>query len=485
MPMTGASRPAHDAGFGLVEVIIACLLIAASVAVLANAVVGSSRALSRSEAKRLQTETARSAIQYLSGDQQWAVTRPDCRASVVTGAPCSVTDLLQGQTLLERRANGQTVTFAATATALGVDSPTDGRGASDTDRRVPDWFDITVTIMPPPNIAGTGPVRITGSSNSAQRASGGMLTVRGCIAREQADDRIELGTCDAEREFSLDAPGSDGGASLDRDNLSWAVAPSWARSVVVAPARDRQCSLTGPQQIRFSLTSDGSWTTPTGLQPGRYRVACGAPSGYVPWTAKSRPAGGIVDIREDRPSTVFLAWQPAPVDGVRIRQSTIHFNYRRICSLAGCHTETPSVYRPQSQNYSYAPQALSMRLVPAPYGRVPLGPASTGADGVVLDDVLPGLYGNTVIAGNVQMYLYGATRQGNGGHEFNTPVNWIYVHRDGRVEWAPTGNQPELYQVQWWCHSGEVSGQLPCPGGAIPPGRGALPLGGAGGQGGT
>lgn len=481
------SGPHHDtqAGIGLVEVIIGMVIALVAITLVAQAVMSSGRSITGAKARAKQAEVARLAFTQLRSDQRWGARGGACGA-VALGQRCDVSSLVQGDAIRSQRVDGQQLTFEVAASAVGIDSPADNTAAGvDRDRRVPDWYEITVRVTAPGTLRGVDPLVMTETSDSSSRSTGGVLVVRACAATDQADDRVDLGACSAPRTVPMAGPEQTSGAG-DLDAGAWASAPDWARTVRIEPVAV-DCTAQGPTgTISLRTGADGSWSAPDGLASGSWTIRCSPPGGLVPWLARSAPQSGVVRVQEGRTAEVLVAFQPAPVE-VRIRQATIHFSrYRYV--LNG--VRTPDLFRTAFaetfQEYDRSASPQSGRLVPAPYGRAPLSwPSGASATGLKMPAVAPGLYSSALLAGDYQHYLYSAGSPVDSlPYNFADPIQWMYVHRDGRVEIHPQQDVGGLWMVRWWCHQ-DQQGDLPCPGGRVPSGRGALWLGGAGGSGGS
>jgi Tfp pilus assembly protein PilV len=476
-------RREDERGFGLVEVLIAALLLMIVATSAVYMLVSSGRSLRTADVHRMRAEVARAVVQQLSESQAWGATNPACRESALPGRPaCNVSALVANRPYLTQHIAGKRVSFTVAATAQGIDSPADGVGPADRDRRVPDWFELRVVV------AGGGPPKplvLDASTDSATRGTGGLVLVRACAASNQSDDRIEPGTCDRAVDVSVPPP-SGTGPSLDRDRVAYAVAPTWAKHVRLEPAVVR-CSLNGPRGATQSLvtSSVGNWISPVGLAPGTWRLACSTPSGFEPWSALTTPVGGTLNVQEGRTTTAFVMYRRPPRT-VTIHQATIHYFRYQTCSASRCIGPlTRTTFEQRFETYGTDALRIPIQPIPSPYGRQSLPVAVEGSNGVRVS-LRPGLYGNTVAAGTSQYYLYTGTENRTSlGVEFGAPISWFYVHPDGRVETGPADqDRSGLWLVRWYCHSGDSPIQLACPEGRVPIGRGPLQLGGAGGRGG-
>lgn len=494
-----------DAAFGLVEVVVGMLLMTIIISGAVLTMVGSGSALRSADVHRMRAEVARAAVQHLSEHQAWGRLDGDpCVRRYDNGSPprvrsrWNVSCLVADQPFVRQQIDGRTVEFEVRATARLIDSEVDGTEEDDKDGRVPDWFELHIEVTG--GAAGSKPYVLDASTDSATRGTGGVLVVRTCLLDAQVDDRVELGECREPGTLPLAAP-SGAGASVDRDLVAFAVAPSWAKEISVRPT-STTCSVTrlqpnGQTGQAMPLTTDGrgEWTSPTALNPGTYQVSCQTPTpagdaaDYEPWPARTRPVDGKLKIEEGRTSTAFFAFQPKAVP-VKINQGTIHYWRFKICTPMSCTpVQTRAEWAAEFHQYqpgAHPPHVVGVQPVPSPYGRLRLPPAAYGSKGVTVQ-LRPGLYGNTVLAGANQYYLYTGTRNNTSlGVEFGAPINWFYVKGDGSVVTGPadTGNSG-LWIVKWFCRDRDTPIQLPCAEGPVPQGRGGLALGGAQGRGGT
>lgn len=470
-----------ESAFGVVEALIAALLLTVIAAGAMMMLASSGRSLRASDVHRMRTEVARATVQHLSGSQEWGRTVAACRDSSLPGrAPCDVSALVAQQPWLTQRIGARRATFRVSATAQGVDSPVDGTGPADRDRRTPDWFELRVVVEG----GGAGSLTLDASTDSATRGTGGLVLVRTCAAPGQADERVEPGTCERSGSITMPPP-SGSGPSLDRDLVPYAVAPGWAKQVAIQPISVR-CTLQGPGGTHALQTSaNGTWLAPTGLEPGTWRVQCATPPGFEPWERRTTPAGGTLTVEEGRTATAFVMYRRPPVS-VRLNQGTIHYFRYQVCSSRSCIGPLErSTFERRFERYDTSALQIPIQAIPSPYGRLALAPAATASAGTDLA-LHPGLYGNTALAGNDQYYVYTGDEDGSAlGVDFGAPISWFYVHPDGRVETGPGDDAGSgLWLVRWYCHSGDTPMQMPCPEGRVPQGRGPLALGGAGGRGG-
>ncbi|MCW2974263.1 MAG: hypothetical protein JWN72_2536 [Thermoleophilia bacterium] len=269
---------------------------------------------------------------------------------------------------------------------------------------------------------------------------------------------------------------------------AYALAPRWAKQMTVQPVAAR-CSLTSSSAVTpIQTTSSGSWISPAALPVGRYHLSCSTPQGFEPWTSRTKPVDGVLQVEEGRTASAVLVFRRPRVT-VPIHQATVHyFRYISCSTVAGRkRCSDPQLDMSISKRFENVDRSelnLGVQAVPSPYGRVPLARAVVMNAGADLS-LLPGLYGNTALAGGDQWYLYTAAHSNSSiGVDFGAPISWFYVHPDGRVETGPGDpSGTGLWMARWYCHS-ERDPQQPCPEGNVPQGRGPLAVGGSGGRGG-
>lgn len=417
----------REAGFSIIEVIIAVIVVAIGLAGLAALSSGTAKTTSTSKVRDQQTSIAQSLGDKIRGDAAWAGTTPDTCATV--GSPATVN--LTGSTWLNQRlqselaADGISPEFwTVQATARKVDSPADGTCAAggDDDGVLPDYYDVDVIVRPAagtlarfPNVK---PFVTSFQVNFSNRTAGGALTIQACYIWPQVDERLPVGTCGAgsgEKMAILPPPGSDVNPNAGDDPMSCIAEPLDCQAFKCAhPDIEDTCvgEFGSEDFVKVKTNPGGGWSwkltgdpsdpvtagiVKTGtldanglrkikyLKVGRYRVQVFEPGNLRPWPSHSVPADGWATVVGGIESRVVQMYKPKP----------------RAADLI-IPIETQDVSKPpwlgQAQyDYLFQKGPYELILVPIPRGRVEGAKNGTmvytGDASIRFKDLEPGLYG--------------------------------------------------------------------------------------------
>ncbi|MCW2956878.1 MAG: hypothetical protein JWO69_1747 [Thermoleophilia bacterium] len=412
-----------EAGFTIVELIVAAILLAVALGGAVTLAAGTSRSSTTSVARQAQTAILASAAEKVRADSSWTNDRPLTCGSI--GSRIDITAWLTNRISRELAADSQRGTgFLVTASANAVDSAADGRCPDDADGIVPDYYDIEVVARPnartAANIPDAGPLTQRFQVDFSSRTSGGRLSIQACYASPQTDERIPTGSCEVEGEEIVMLPPSaatgvggscgttsaecrawtcahpllqstcsSGGAGLANAayvSLRPIAASGWRYTVRGADAN------TASEPVRSGvLARDGSATIDAML-PGRYEVRVIPPANTDPWETHSVPASGVATVERGIRSRIVQMFRPAR------RTQSIRFPVEtRDITRPPWETTGPDEGYPVVPYYKGGGRTYS--LMPAPVGRssrVTTATLRTNGREIVFENPDPGLY-----AGNI------------------------------------------------------------------------------------
>lgn len=335
----------REAGFGVVEIIIAALMLAAVISGLALAVNSSSKLQSRASSNSRMQTAAQRVFEKLRSDTSWM------ESCTTIGNDCDLRSKVDDSTLedseLGAACNGSG-TYRhelVTASATPIDSDIDGLGDNDKDGNIPDYFKIVVVISAPECAQarlGTQKATFVSAIDRRGRVPKGSLTVEVCVAQNQIDDRASIAGC---------APGSGGafkmgacpppsdqyiGTPAERCNGAW----DWVKDKDSSTTAPTPFVGTGRATANFAIvdmsgatvaSSSDATSPPPGpglyefpeLPAGTYRIVSitptGAAAGMSLWETKLIPAvdpsgnsAGVI-VQPDQRSTALLTFQPSRV----------------------------------------------------------------------------------------------------------------------------------------------------------------------------
>ncbi len=190
----------RQGGFGVIEVIIAMLLLAAAISAVALAVSGGSAVRGSSRLQIALTSAGRVIQENLVEHRDWMSTctsKCDLKASGVLRSM----DVIDSADSIELDdVDGRAVLAAATAEA--VDSESDGVGDHDQDGVVPDYYRIQFTIEPEKSVAERYAVSSEKAARTFMTAIDprgntlvGSLVVNACRVTNQIDNRMSIQGC--------------------------------------------------------------------------------------------------------------------------------------------------------------------------------------------------------------------------------------------------------------------------------------------------
>ncbi|MBC7643684.1 MAG: prepilin-type N-terminal cleavage/methylation domain-containing protein [Thermoleophilia bacterium] len=392
MPLMLTNRPhSRDAGFTLIEVIIAMVILAMVVGASASAIAVSTHSSTKTKIISRQREVANAVLHRATANTSWIKTY-NCGVGVCSGA---VNAYVPANDPLLDEPDG-TVTHRVSFTATGIDRADDGVGAADGDQVIPDAFRLEVSDA----ISATGVVAVpppvfTASNvlDMAVRGSTGTVRIQTCKVYPQIDERLGTGLCRASGPSTFNITPTTPCPATRFECGAWAAAaptPNYSR-VTVAPFPGVHLVINGPlpgAATTHDVTTDASGTGfIRDLAPGQYRITSTTPPGGDPywstWKTHSVPSGDYITVEAGTIHDATELLKPkvaAPV--------TVDVNTQDITD--------PLTF----VNYTTAKSRVTVKLIPIPNGRANLsrGPNEgytvipVGADRVALVGAEPGLY---------------------------------------------------------------------------------------------
>lgn len=350
MPTQFPSANRREDGFGVVEIVIAALLLTVVVSAVAMAMLGGTKLQTRTGTVERLDEVARLSFQHLRGDSSWM------RNCTTIGTWCDVraqidADLLEDDGLGGACSGGTYRHELTEARVMPVDSAGDGQGSSDGDGATIDYFRVRIVVSVPA-CARTRLGALSSTFESALDRRGdiprGSLTVEVCAAVNQVDERMSISGClpGAGSAFKKQAcpPPFAGwtGSPAARCGTAW----SWTRDRAAsrtsptpfvmldrAPATFRIVDTSGATVARSTdanvrRPSVGLYEFPE-LPAGTYRLVSvvpgGAATGMRLWDTKLIPAsttggtGANVFVQPDVRSRALLAFRPNDVGRLSLK----------------------------------------------------------------------------------------------------------------------------------------------------------------------
>lgn len=528
--MNVRSRSEH--AFSIVEIIIAALLLSVVIAAATAVFAGSSGAGATMRVKDRQTALSNQLLAKLQADPTWANW---CHAQP-NKATCDVAPWLQqrGYDKLGVLVDSSgTMQFLVSATAHGIDLPTDGIGAKDTDGVYPDVYRIDVTVTPDAALAarhsGLRPMTISAELNPQVRMVSGRVTVDACRASNQIDERMPIADCYATANWAdllppptldtssnqsigsrCNGPQSPSRGADDRDCAAFKCADTDIARM--GPARGMSCeSYPGwvpPSQwpnfvhtfsqvrlepvngtVRLRHRESGTVYGPRpfnqgraefrGLPVGDYDVLPNVAGSDRLWQSKSVPSTRIVTVEAGINSRAVLVYRPQATGSITIP----------IRSVDASIPWYPAEYNgwaaiDKSGNLLPPSPPVEICLVPVPKGRVLQGevpcqkfPRALSTTQFTFTGVEPGLYSAELSMGGYTSFL---PLEGSAG--------FIWIPDKGAPFHSMTGSKLEYveglcaeyvrapYENATWdpVNLRAISPPGPCnsPGGGVPPGGG-------------
>lgn len=354
-----------------------------------TAVSSTSRLSGRAKITDRQRGIATAVLERASSDRSW-ITTFHCGVG-----PCAAARdaYVRPDDPLLREDEG-TVQHRVTFEVLGIDSPSDGMGADDANRQVPDLYElaVTVTTSGPGVDSGLRPLTMRSTIDMSTDGTTGAVRIRACRVDATIDERLGVGTCSAGKtERLVVKPPVSGCPSQDTsaECVAWRDSASIpaTREMVIRPAAVSfvvRGPIGSPKQLSRSVKTDGTGEAElTDLPPGRYQIEPAPDPKWTLWSARSTPSAGEFSVRVAQVSSAVQVFRPVghPVT-VMLRRYNI--------------TDPAN---PVLQDGAWVRRAV--KLVPVPNGRASTSSGSTtrgwtsihrGATSVDLVDVSPGLY---------------------------------------------------------------------------------------------
>lgn len=481
-PIPNLQRAGGDAGFGLIELVVAIVILAIGAAALAQSFMQVSHLQTANKIRSQRTAVAQAIFNRVIGDQKWSNDATcgygarNCRPAQTGANFLNITNgsarapgigwyEVVDSTLIDAVDNQ--VKYQANVIATPRDSNSDGTmnniANPDADSLV-DYYDISVRVRAyGPGIPMTQEAVVTGTTNSRQgQTKTGALEVQICQVTSQIDERFSVEDCSdvgstyqGGHRADIKVPSKCGDASMSTTpgcrglggilpNSASISAWNWANTNNPgAPASNNwmQSTIAPVANIRFRvLYADPSppasvpivgtgRSGPDGnaivqrLAPGRYRIQLlNLPTTMRVWQSHSTPSGNFVDVEVGARSKATIVVQPAPVTQFRFQ----------IWTNDNSDPLAPVWVRGALEPHDF-------KMIPAPYGRSQVGTQWThvgvaGSIGCPLGyacvktipgvyDLVPGIYAPVVILGPSSQQVTPITSR------MNTPLEGLWISK--------------------------------------------------------
>lgn len=204
--------PPREAGVTVVEVVIAAIIIAAVVVASVSVFANAGNTQSSTKARTMQATVADAVVGKLRSDPSWT------RACEHAAQRCQLDHWFRARhphalTVVDA---GTAWRFQASIVARGADLPEDGLAKADSDGVVPDFYQLSVTVVPTRELErrfpGIEAYSLQSHTSPGGRAIMGRLGVTACIVTNQIDERLATGTCGMASQSPAAAAASPGPA---------------------------------------------------------------------------------------------------------------------------------------------------------------------------------------------------------------------------------------------------------------------------------
>jgi hypothetical protein len=196
-------RARAEGAFGMVEVVIAVLLM---MTIASGVVLAMSSSVQLRGASKLQvslTHTGQRMLEQLASDRSWmdACQAPRCAIAEEFNKadPRKLEDVDGFVDVIGPRAG---IPPSSESHAVPVDSPVDGVGTADEDGVIPDYYEILLVIRPEADVIARYPGtaesltrRFTTAIDRNGNILRGSLRVDACVVRNQVDERMSIDGC--------------------------------------------------------------------------------------------------------------------------------------------------------------------------------------------------------------------------------------------------------------------------------------------------
>lgn len=462
MNITGL-RNQGERGFGVVEVVIAVLLLMTVASAIALATIGGNKLRGVARLQVAMTAAGKGMVEDISGNRGWmagcqAIDRP-CDVRSFVGEDAKELDDVDGAVTVE------------SATATPLDSEVDGIMPNDRDGLVPDYYRLDIRFQPTADLArryGTSPATasrtvVTTIDRRGDQAFGS-LAIELCHVTNQADERMSVQGCANAGVSAIQEAPCSGGVQPCTSVFSW---------VAGRPAVERDPSpfvmLRRIPANRFGirLTHEAAdWQADLGDAKvgadGRLLFE-NVPAGSVRITGIPSTAGGNTERWQSKELPAFLGSEltegsPVIVDpGVRARAMAV---YRQGLTPRG----VDLFFNRVTTTHGLTGPKPGHNIVVAPWAPTHEYVGQSAADECrfysVLFDIFGG--GGTSVL-DCQGVEYGvperncATVYVRGYHYYSSSSgNWWVMSGEGGAayHWYPAGSGPQ--DEEWW--TDEMSG---------------------------
>jgi hypothetical protein len=231
-PSSASARASRESAFGVVEVLIAVLLIIAVTSAVVLAMDSSSRLRGSARLQSAMTHTGQRMIEKLADENEWMKTcaPPRCAIAQAFDADSRKLEDAEGSVQVIGALSGTPA--VAESHAVPVDSKVDGLGAADQDGVTPDHYQVLLVIRPDASTIaryGGNAAMLTRKFTTAMDRNGkilkGSLRVDACLVRTQVDERMSIDGCNASGPTSIHMEGCPvdppPGGAFARCNPAW------------------------------------------------------------------------------------------------------------------------------------------------------------------------------------------------------------------------------------------------------------------------
>ncbi|MCB0879632.1 MAG: hypothetical protein KDC46_11735 [Thermoleophilia bacterium] len=484
-----------ERAFGLVEVIVAGVVLMIVAAAISTVVVGtlkSQASLTRSERK---TAVAEGLFERLKADNDWAGPNgANCNSMPMgqTTTPCKAAWLRShyaADRIVDQSDSSSPITYDIRYKVVGVDDALDGVGQNDADGTRPDYYDAEIRVR---RDSQDKWAVMRGTIDPPGRASTGALTINVCQVKRQWDERIPIASCPEDNEVLLGYPAGGlpppFGSNTDKHaQYDWRAALSQAGSAggavgwkrvtyLVEPANGVQVRLTkraepgitdftvypagwtppgncsgsaGRTAVTCTVTGANPLVTVPGLLPGHYDVKLvdsSIPHGYEPWSLQSIPSGDTAIVEGGRTSRALQVIKPVDRSSYTV-------------DLWSCDESEVQTWGTGPCVDRIEPYGFSGYLAPAASARAHwsfdssqswltgsgVESVGAGARSITFNGLAPGLYSGRVVTGSQGSYQL--TRGPDG-----TPLEFMWIDPvAGGLAGGDDPNSGEATYTRHWC----------------------------------
>jgi hypothetical protein len=252
-----------ERAFGLVEVIIAVLLLTVVIAAVALAMGGGQSLRGAARLQAAMTESGKNVQESLSQDRAWT------NSCTTIGAKCAIAAAIRPDDLKLQDIDGESAivdTDINHTYAIPTDSDVDLIGDNDRDGVIPDYYRVSVRILPSADVAArymttqakAARTFVTSIDPTGKRLEGS-LTVQGCRVTNQIDERMSIQGCTQSSRTDVRMDGCPPQPMAP----GWSCTNAWSWVSGAGPSTDNPSPFVSMQRVglgAFSITSTDGQT---------------------------------------------------------------------------------------------------------------------------------------------------------------------------------------------------------------------------------